>query len=171
VDYFDPASPSRRDNAYLESCSKRKRKYWVLQRNGTFKFKITPDRRNARQNLIYCLLPVPSHFSLPSTFKMQNEKFEAKVSDFLLQNEKNCVFFSCSEQCQVKWCGKTYIRSRGKEKNKMQNWKTFFPLKQKTMFFCFPRNCYYTPERQNITLLLSVVYFRIIRVPLSDEQI
>jgi hypothetical protein len=68
-EHFDPASPIRRDNAYLKSCSKRKRKYWVLQRNGTFKFKITPDRHNAGQKLIYCLLPDPPHFSLPSTFK------------------------------------------------------------------------------------------------------
>ncbi len=34
-----------------------------------FKFKITPDRHNAGQMLIYCLLPNPPHFSLPSTFK------------------------------------------------------------------------------------------------------
>jgi hypothetical protein len=35
-----------------------------------FKFKITPDRHNAGQKLIYCLLPDPPHFSFPSTFKM-----------------------------------------------------------------------------------------------------
>ncbi len=63
------ASPLRRDNAYLQSCSKRKRKYWVLQRNDTFKFKITPDRHNAIQNLNNYDLPDPRHFSLPSTFK------------------------------------------------------------------------------------------------------
>ncbi len=63
------ASPIWRDNAYLESYSKRKRKYWVLHRNGTFKFKITLDRQNARQKLYYCVLPHPPHFSLPSTFK------------------------------------------------------------------------------------------------------
>jgi hypothetical protein len=66
------ASPICCDNAYLKSYSKRKRKYWVLHRNGTFKFKITPDRHNAGQKLIYCLLPSP-HFSLPTTFKrLQN---------------------------------------------------------------------------------------------------
>ncbi len=68
VEHFDPASPIRRDNAYSKSCSKRKRKYWVLHRKYTFKLKITTDRHNGRQNLIYCLLPVPRHFSLPSTF-------------------------------------------------------------------------------------------------------
>jgi hypothetical protein len=56
------ASPIRRDNAYSKSCNKRKRKYWVLQRKGTFKFKITPDRHNAIQNLNYCLLPDPHFF-------------------------------------------------------------------------------------------------------------
>ncbi len=35
-----------------------------------FKFKITPDRHNAIQNLNYCLLPDPPLFSLPSTFKL-----------------------------------------------------------------------------------------------------
>jgi hypothetical protein len=34
-----------------------------------FKFKITHDRHNAIQNLNYCVLPHPPHFSLPSTFK------------------------------------------------------------------------------------------------------
>ena len=33
-----------------------------------FKFEITPDRHNAIQNLNYCILSVPHHFSLPSTF-------------------------------------------------------------------------------------------------------
>jgi hypothetical protein len=33
-----------------------------------FKFKITPDRHNGRQNLNYCILPHTAHFSLPSTF-------------------------------------------------------------------------------------------------------
>jgi hypothetical protein len=40
-----------------------------LSRNDTFTFKITLDRHNATQKLIYCLLPDPPHFSLPSTFK------------------------------------------------------------------------------------------------------
>ncbi len=31
-------------------------------RNGTFKFKINPDRHNAVQNLIYSLLPTPLFF-------------------------------------------------------------------------------------------------------------
>jgi hypothetical protein len=61
-------SPICRDNAYSKSCSKRKRKYWVLERNGTFIFKITPNRHNGRQNLNYCILPHPPLFSLPSTF-------------------------------------------------------------------------------------------------------
>jgi hypothetical protein len=33
-----------------------------LQRNNTFKFKITLDRHNARLKLIYCLLPGPLVF-------------------------------------------------------------------------------------------------------------
>ncbi len=68
-EHFDPASPIRPDNAYSKSCSKRKRKYWVLQRKCTFKFKITHDRHNAIQSLNYYDLPDPRHFSLPSTFK------------------------------------------------------------------------------------------------------
>ncbi len=68
-EHFDPASPSRPDNAYSKSCSKRKRKYWILQRKYTFKFKITPDRHNAKQSLNYYDLPDPRNFSLPSTFK------------------------------------------------------------------------------------------------------
>ncbi len=39
------ASPVRPENAYSKSCNKRKRKYWVLQRKYTFKFEITPDRK------------------------------------------------------------------------------------------------------------------------------
>jgi hypothetical protein len=42
----------------------------VLQGKYTFKFKITPDRHNAGQNLYYFVLPDPPHFSLPSTFKL-----------------------------------------------------------------------------------------------------
>jgi hypothetical protein len=38
-----------------------------LQRNKTFKFKITLNRHNARHNINYCILPEPTHFSLPST--------------------------------------------------------------------------------------------------------
>jgi hypothetical protein len=34
-----------------------------------FKFKITLDRHDARQNLNYYALPDPPLFSLPSTFK------------------------------------------------------------------------------------------------------
>jgi hypothetical protein len=69
-EHFDPASPFLPDNAYLKSCSKRKRKYWVLERNGAFQFKITPDRHNAIQKLNCCVLPHPAHFSLQSTFKV-----------------------------------------------------------------------------------------------------
>ncbi len=54
----------------LKRCSKRKRKYWVLDRNGTFKFKITPNRHNAGQKLNYCLLPDPPLFWLPSTLNL-----------------------------------------------------------------------------------------------------
>jgi hypothetical protein len=43
-------SPICHDNAYLKSCSKRKRKYWVLERN--LKFKMTSDRHNPIQNWI-----------------------------------------------------------------------------------------------------------------------
>ncbi len=40
-----------------------------VQRNDKFKFKLTLDRQNVRLKLIYCLLPDPPRFSLPSTFK------------------------------------------------------------------------------------------------------
>ncbi len=43
-----------------------------VQRNNTSKFKLTLDRHNARLKLIYCLLPDPPSFSLPSTFKDTN---------------------------------------------------------------------------------------------------
>ena len=68
------ASPNCRDNAYLQCCSNRKQKYWVLQRNGTFKLQKTFDRHNARQNLNYCVLPRPPNFSLPSTFKVKHAR-------------------------------------------------------------------------------------------------
>jgi hypothetical protein len=42
-----------------------------------FKFKITPDRHNAIQNLNYYDLPDPRHFSLPSTFKEPRNPFSA----------------------------------------------------------------------------------------------
>ncbi len=45
-----------------------------VQRNNTFKFKLTLDRHNARLKLIYCLLPDPPRFSLPSTFKGVGEQ-------------------------------------------------------------------------------------------------
>jgi hypothetical protein len=35
-----------------------------LQRNATFKFKITLDRHNARQNLFYCVLPLSTKIPL-----------------------------------------------------------------------------------------------------------
>ena len=44
-----------------------------LQRNGMFKSQITLDRHNARPRLNYYFLPGPSHFSLPSTFKDDNQ--------------------------------------------------------------------------------------------------
>jgi hypothetical protein len=65
-----------RDNAYFESCSKRKRKYCILQGNNTFKFKITLDHHNARQNLHYYVLPDPPLFSLLYTFKGIVQPFE-----------------------------------------------------------------------------------------------
>ncbi len=40
-----------------------------LQRNGTFKSQLT-NRHNARPRLNYYFLSDPSHFSLPSTFKI-----------------------------------------------------------------------------------------------------
>jgi hypothetical protein len=54
-----------------------------LQRNDMFKFKITLDHHNARQKLIYCLLPDPPLFSLPSTFKMALGSFwiSSKIQD------------------------------------------------------------------------------------------
>jgi hypothetical protein len=48
--------------------------------NGTFKFKITPDRHNAGPKLIYCLLPEPAHFSLPFTFKANDINLLPSVS-------------------------------------------------------------------------------------------
>jgi hypothetical protein len=41
-----------------------------VQRNDTFKLEITLHRDNVRLKLINCLLPDPTHFSLPSTFKV-----------------------------------------------------------------------------------------------------
>ena len=66
-EHFDPASPIHLDISYLKSSSKRKQKYWVLQRNDTFKIKITLDRHNARLELNCWHLSDPPHFSLPST--------------------------------------------------------------------------------------------------------
>jgi hypothetical protein len=40
-----------------------------LQKNSTFKWQITLDRHNAIPRLNYYVLPDPSNFSLPSTFK------------------------------------------------------------------------------------------------------
>jgi hypothetical protein len=40
--------------------------------------KITPNRRNARQNLIDSLLPIPPNFSLPSTFKESLQHVDAE---------------------------------------------------------------------------------------------
>ncbi len=64
------ASPVRPDNAYSKSFNKWKWKYWVLQRKYMFKFKITPDRHNGRQNLNYCFLrffptPIIFRYHLP----------------------------------------------------------------------------------------------------------
>ncbi len=47
-----------------------------LQRNNTFKFKITSDRHNAKLKLNNCALLDPPHFSLPSTFKYVPSKQE-----------------------------------------------------------------------------------------------
>jgi hypothetical protein len=63
------ALPIRRDNAYLKSCSKRKRKEGVLNRNDTFKLQITPDRHNAIQNLNYYDLPTPLIFRYHLPYK------------------------------------------------------------------------------------------------------
>ncbi len=51
------ASPIRRDNAYLQSCSNRKQKKWVVQRIGTFKLETTLDRHNARPQPNNCMSP------------------------------------------------------------------------------------------------------------------
>jgi hypothetical protein len=72
------------------SCSKRKRKCWILERNGTFKFKITPDRHNGRKKLNYCILPHHPHFSLPSTFKdLQNCRWWIKFR----KSTRGALFF------------------------------------------------------------------------------
>ncbi len=65
----------------VKSCSKRKWKYWVLERNGTFKFKITPDRQNDIQNLNYYVLPDPPLFLLPSTFNSSPLKWKPVSAD------------------------------------------------------------------------------------------
>jgi hypothetical protein len=52
-----------------------------LERNDMFKFKITPDRHNARQNLNYCVLLDPPHFSLPSTFKGSRQRERRGVAN------------------------------------------------------------------------------------------
>jgi hypothetical protein len=52
-----------------------------LQRNNTFKFKITLDRK---QNLNYCIIPDPRHFSLPSTFNNSLEKAKPKFESISL---------------------------------------------------------------------------------------
>ncbi len=41
----------------------------ILTQKLHVKMHITLDRHNAIQKLIYCLLPDPPYFSLPSTFK------------------------------------------------------------------------------------------------------
>jgi hypothetical protein len=64
--------------------SRRKQKYWVLERNGMFKFKMTPDHHNAIQNLNYYLRPDPPLFSLPSTFKLP-KKMRGKICFLQLQ--------------------------------------------------------------------------------------
>ncbi len=46
-----------------------------MQRNSTFKLRITLDRHNARPRLNYYFLPGPSHFSLPSTFNKAVKKY------------------------------------------------------------------------------------------------
>ncbi len=85
---MNTSAPIRRGNAYVKSCSKRKQKYWVLERNGMLKFKMTPDRHNPIQNLNYYLRPDPPLFSLPSTFKptwRPNLQYFSLVLLFLLR--------------------------------------------------------------------------------------
>jgi hypothetical protein len=60
----------RQDNDYYLSCSKRKGKYGILQRNDTFICQITLDRHNVRLKLSYCLFPESPTFSFLSTFKI-----------------------------------------------------------------------------------------------------
>jgi hypothetical protein len=78
-EHFDPASPIHLDISYLIGFNKRNQKNWVLQRNDTFKFKITLDLHHASRKLIYCLLPDPPYFSLPSTFKVEKSIYELFV--------------------------------------------------------------------------------------------
>jgi hypothetical protein len=46
-----------------------------------FKFKMTADRHNAVQILNYCILPVPCHFSLPSTFNPDPRSCQSWIRD------------------------------------------------------------------------------------------
>ncbi len=52
-----------------------------------FKFKITPDSHNGRQNLNYCVLPQPVHFFLPSTFK---ENLKANIYIYVNSTTQRC---------------------------------------------------------------------------------
>jgi hypothetical protein len=71
-----------------------------LQRNNTFKFKITLDRHNARLKLNYCLLPDPLHFSLPSTFNndLSNEpglpRREKVNNNYLLTSDSSVPLYN-----------------------------------------------------------------------------
>jgi hypothetical protein len=61
-----------------------------------FKFKITLDRHNARENLNYYVLPGPSLFSLPFTFKciFVISGLEIKTAKKIMKEKEKCKTYS-----------------------------------------------------------------------------
>jgi hypothetical protein len=70
-----------------------------LQRNNTFKFKITLDRHNARLKLIYCFLRDPLHFSLPSSFNVLHEK--DKTDPYHIDADPDPASQNDADPCQI----------------------------------------------------------------------
>jgi hypothetical protein len=67
-----------------------------LQRNNTFKFKITFYRHNAKLQLNNCALLDPPHFLLPSTFKVKNDMWPYKHISALLGTKFLYIIFTYS---------------------------------------------------------------------------
>jgi hypothetical protein len=60
-----------------------------------FKFKMTPDRHNAIQNLNYYLCPDPPLFSLPSTFKKESWNHGQLQKCKKMRNTIRCGYVDC----------------------------------------------------------------------------